>query len=279
MSFLYKQVLLVGATSGIGAATADKLVENGVKVIAVGRRQERLDAFVKKHGSSKAASVRFDITDRAGLDDFVKRVVDEFPDLDCVFINSGIQSQIKLSEPSSVDLDAFREEINVNFLSVVDMSVKFLPRLQEKAMPTSLIITGTHLALIPAVTLPAYSASKAALHAFVYSLRQQLQGSSTKIIEIWPPLVQSQSSNVLFVVSKTILTRPPAELHDYMGEEKGRSMGMPVDAFTNETYKQLVSGTEHILVGSVGPEEPFLQLVKARQKQSDDLSKFMLSHP
>ncbi|KAK1468389.1 hypothetical protein CMEL01_00156 [Colletotrichum melonis] len=260
MSFPYKQVLLVGATSGIGAAMADKLVGNGVKVVAVGRRQERLDAFVKKHGSSKAASVRFDITNRAGLDDFVKRVVDEFPDLDCVFINSGIQSQIKLSEPSSVDLDAFREEINVNFLSVVDMSVKFLPRLQEKAIPTSLIITGTHLALIPAVTLPAYSASKAALHAFVYSLRQQLQGSSTKIVEIWPPLVQT-------------------ELHDYMGKEKGRSMGMPVDAFTNETYKQLVSGTEHILVGSVGLEEPFLQLVKARQKQSDDLSKFMLSHP
>ncbi|KAK1719398.1 LOW QUALITY PROTEIN: uncharacterized protein BDZ83DRAFT_743348 [Colletotrichum acutatum] len=199
MSFPYKQVLLVGATSGIGAAMADKLVENGIKVIAVGRRQERLDAFVKNHGSSKAASVRFDVTDRAGLNDFVKRV---FPDLDCVFINSGIQSQIKLSEPSSVDLDAFREEINVNFLSVVDI----------------LIITGTHLSLIPAVTLPAYSASKAALHAFVYSLRLQLQGSSTKIVEIWPPLVQT-------------------ELHDYMGEEKGRSMGMPVDAFTNETYK------------------------------------------
>ncbi|KAK7455024.1 hypothetical protein CaCOL14_006087 [Colletotrichum acutatum] len=76
MSFPYKQVLLVGATSGIGAAMADKLVENGIKVIAVGRRQERLDAFVKNHGSSKAASVRFDVTDRAGLNDFVKRVVD-----------------------------------------------------------------------------------------------------------------------------------------------------------------------------------------------------------
>lgn len=54
---------------------ADGLVENGVKVIAVGRRQERLVAFVKKHGSTKAASIRFCITDRAGLDDFVKRSV------------------------------------------------------------------------------------------------------------------------------------------------------------------------------------------------------------
>ncbi|OHE97550.1 hypothetical protein CORC01_07165 [Colletotrichum orchidophilum] len=259
MSFPHKQVLLVGATSGIGAAMADKLIKNGAKVIAVGRRQERLDAFVKKHGPTQAASIRFDITDRAGLDDFVNRVVNNFPDLDCVFINSGTQSQIKLSQPSSVDLDAFREEINTNFLSVVDMSIKFLPKLQNKAVPTSLIITGTHLALIPAVTIPAYSASKAALHAFVYSLRQQLQGSSTKIIEIWPPLVQT-------------------ELHDYMGEETGRSMGMPVDEFVDKTYQQLALGTEHILVGSIGPEEPFLELVKVRQQQSDVLSNFMLSH-
>ncbi|EXF76189.1 short-chain dehydrogenase/oxidoreductase [Colletotrichum fioriniae PJ7] len=150
MAFPYNQVPLLGVTSGIGAAMADGLVENGAKVIAVGQRQERLVAFVKKRGSSKAASIRFCITDRAGLDDFVKRI---------------------------------------------------------------------------------------------------------------------------------LLTIPPAERHNHMGEEKVRSMGMPVDTFTNETYKQLVSGPEHILVGSVGPETPSLELVKAKQKHSDDLSKFMVSYP
>ena len=71
MAFQYKRVLLVGATSGIGAAMADKLILEGAKVIAVGRRQERLDEFVKKHGAEKAAGVRYDITDRADLDGFV----------------------------------------------------------------------------------------------------------------------------------------------------------------------------------------------------------------
>ncbi len=71
MSFQYKCVLLVGATSGIGAAMADKLVHEGTKVIAVGRRQDRLDAFVKKHGPELASAARFDITDTAGLDAFV----------------------------------------------------------------------------------------------------------------------------------------------------------------------------------------------------------------
>ena len=72
MSFSYQRVLLVGGTSGIGAALADKLILEGSKVIAVGRRQDRLDAFVQKHGPEKASGVQYDVTDRAGLDAFVQ---------------------------------------------------------------------------------------------------------------------------------------------------------------------------------------------------------------
>lgn len=73
MSFPYKTVLLVGATSGIGAGLTDKLVQEGAKVIAVGRRQDRLDAFVQKHGFAQAGAIKYDVTDRKGLDDFVRR--------------------------------------------------------------------------------------------------------------------------------------------------------------------------------------------------------------
>jgi NADP-dependent 3-hydroxy acid dehydrogenase YdfG len=72
MSFAYKRVLLIGATAGIGAAFADKLILEGAKVIAVGRRQERLDAFVQKHGQEKASGLRYDMNDRAGMDAFVE---------------------------------------------------------------------------------------------------------------------------------------------------------------------------------------------------------------
>lgn len=73
MPFPYKTVLLVGATSGIGAGLAEKLVGEGAKVIAVGRRQEKLDEFVQKHGGEKASAIKYDVTDRAGLDAFVQR--------------------------------------------------------------------------------------------------------------------------------------------------------------------------------------------------------------
>jgi hypothetical protein len=61
------------STAGIGAALADKLVQEGSKVIAVGRRQERLDAFVAKHGPERASAIKYDVTDRAGLDAFVNK--------------------------------------------------------------------------------------------------------------------------------------------------------------------------------------------------------------
>jgi len=60
-----------------------------------------------------------------------------------------------------------------------------------------MISTGTHLAVIPAAVLPAYSASKAALNVFTLCLREQLKAtdSKLKVIEIYPPPVQSTFSS------------------------------------------------------------------------------------
>lgn len=64
---------MVGCTSGIGLALAERMIENGIFVIAVGRRQDRLDSFVSKHGSDKVASSRYDITNLAGIEDWAAR--------------------------------------------------------------------------------------------------------------------------------------------------------------------------------------------------------------
>ena len=75
VSFAFKHVLMVGATSGIGHGMANRLVKEGVKVTAVGRRQDRLDAFVAEHGKEKASAEAFDIADTQGIPSFVKRFV------------------------------------------------------------------------------------------------------------------------------------------------------------------------------------------------------------
>ena len=140
MSFPYKRVLMIGGTAGIGAAMADRLVREGAKVIVVGRRQERLDAFIKKHGDDKASAMRFDIGERQKTDEFVHRVTGAFPDLDCIFLNAGVQSPINLAEPEMVDLASFHSEVAVNFSSFVDLTMKFLPFLLQKKTHSSLIL-------------------------------------------------------------------------------------------------------------------------------------------
>ncbi|KAJ3482514.1 hypothetical protein NLG97_g7547 [Lecanicillium saksenae] len=259
MPFPYKAVLLVGATSGIGAGLADRLVQEGSKVIAVGRRQERLDDFVQKHGAEKVSAIKYDITDRSGLDAFVQRVVKENPDLDCVLLNSGMQQMFRLSKPAEVDLDAFHHEVNTNFTSVVNLALKFSAVLLAKQTPTALIVTGTHLATVPSAAMPAYSSSKAALHAFIDCLRRQNQGSSCKFIEINAPAVQT-------------------ELHDYMGIESGRALGMPLADFIDQVYPQLERSEEHTSVGLLlgVSDEDYKSFVGTRQRMFDQFSNIIM---
>lgn len=72
MSFPYKKVLVIGATSGIGLALAERMIANGSHVIAVGRRQKYLDFLVQKYSEDKISTVNFDITNLSSIPSFVE---------------------------------------------------------------------------------------------------------------------------------------------------------------------------------------------------------------
>jgi NADP-dependent 3-hydroxy acid dehydrogenase YdfG len=73
MTFPYKNVLMIGATSGLGLALAERMVEHGVFVIGVGRRKDRLDTLVEKHGPEKVAVSQFDITELGEIASWCRR--------------------------------------------------------------------------------------------------------------------------------------------------------------------------------------------------------------
>ena len=131
--------------------------------------------------------------------------------------------------------------------------------------------------------MPAYSASKAALNAFILCLREQLRDCSVKIIELSPPAVQSKPPSPALESSpqlqcKVLTIRSEAELHDYMGEEKGRAVGMPLDEFTDQAYKGLAAGKDQVFIGSIGPPEPFYDIVNKRRTAAENLAKVMRGH-
>lgn len=160
----YKKVLVLGATSGVGEALAARLVQDGAKVIVVGRRQEKLDSFVQEHGKDKASAQTFDVSQLDKIPEFVAGVFKEHPDCDAVMLNSGIQRHLDFSKPDSVDLKVLSEELNTNYTSYLYLTHALLPYLQKQNNQTALIYTSSGLALVPLTRYPTYCATKAALH-------------------------------------------------------------------------------------------------------------------
>jgi len=234
MSFPYKKILVLGATSGIGLAFSEQFIQHDLFVIAVGRRQENLDAFVQKHGSKKVAAMNFDITKHDKIPGFVAEVTKAHPDLDCVFVNSGIQRRSVFSEPETIDMSVIQEEVTVNYLSPLALTKEFVPFFySKKDSPTSLMFTTSGLALVPMPRASNYSASKAALHHWLMCLREQLSESNIKVLEILPPAVQT-------------------ELHDAKHQPdvvNGHLIGMPLKQYTDETIEELFQGKDQIANG------------------------------
>ncbi|KAL8991955.1 MAG: hypothetical protein Q9169_007499 [Polycauliona sp. 2 TL-2023] len=233
MPFPYKRVLVIGATSGIGEALADRIIEEGANVIAVGRRKEKLEAFVHKHGKDRATAIPFDITELEKIPNFATNITSTYTNLDCILMNSGIQRGLDFSKPDTVDMDVVEMEFKTNYLSYLALTKAFLPFLQSKQQESALMFTTSGLALVPITRCPNYCASKAALHHWILVLRKQLQASKVKVVEIFPPAVQT-------------------ELHDEKHQpdiKNGGQIGMPLDQFTKEAYTGMVAGKEEVVVG------------------------------
>ena len=188
----------------------------------------------------------------------IPRTTSKYPDIDCVYLNAGVQYPFNLSKPAEVDRTAFERDIEINYLAFVHLSLEFLPFLEIKATETTIIYTRSNLSIIPAVTLSGYSASKAALNAFVLCLRRQElahASSKVKIVEISSPVVQT-------------------ELHDYIGP-KGKQLGMPVEEFIDAAYNGLLSVSDQIVIGDIGGAARFNNIIGERRAAFEGLAKLM----
>jgi uncharacterized oxidoreductase len=181
-------ILITGGATGIGFALADALLEAGNEVIICGRRQGKLDGA--KRRLSKVNAIRCDISDakeRRALFDWTIR---NFPNLNILVNNAGIQRPIDFRKGTK-DLLAGEDEIETNLRAPVYLSALFIPHLmkQEEA---AIVNISSGLAFIPLAAVPVYCATKAAIHSFSLSLRHQLKETSIKVFEIIPPIVDTE---------------------------------------------------------------------------------------
>jgi uncharacterized oxidoreductase len=179
-------ILVTGGGSGIGQALAWRLHDAGNQVIVTGRRLAALHETIA--GRPRLHAYALDVDDPAAIREFAPRIIAEHPALNVVVNNAGIMRSEDLSRER--DLADAEATVNTNLLAPIRLTNAFTPHLAR--MKSAAVINVTSgLAFVPLSSAPTYSATKAAMHSYTVSLREQLAGR-VEVIEIVPPAVQTR---------------------------------------------------------------------------------------
>jgi uncharacterized oxidoreductase len=180
-------VLVTGGATGIGLAIAQRFINAGSKVIVCGRREEKLKEV--KSRFPNLHTYQCDLADDKEREKLYQHVMNEFPDINVLVNNAGVQRRFKLTDVND-SWDVVREEIAINIDALIHLSILFIPHL-NKHKKAAIINVSSGLAFVPGAFAPVYSATKAAVHSFTLSLRHQLSNSPVQIIEVAPPAVNT----------------------------------------------------------------------------------------
>ena len=185
-------VLITGAGTGIGLEMAKLLSQTGNTVIMVARNEARLaeEAAQLAH----AVPIACDLADEKALRSLVLRVKHEFPDLNVLLLNAGLALNYELLGRENA-FENGKTEMTTNYHSAVYLTQEFESLLAAKA-EAAMVLTTSGVVLAPDLNHPTYSATKAALHSLILSLRQMLvrKKSSIKVFELMLPLVDTPFS-------------------------------------------------------------------------------------
>jgi uncharacterized oxidoreductase len=185
------RILITGGGSGIGRGLAEAFHALGNQVIIAGRRKQALDATTAANPGM--ASLTLDIENPAAIRSFAAELAKRYPALNVLINNAGIMRIEKL-QAQQADLADAESTIATNLLGPIRLTAALLPLLQRQ--PHSAIMNvSSGLAFVPMAPTPTYCATKAAIHSYTQSLRYQLRGSTTEVLELIPPYVATDLLN------------------------------------------------------------------------------------
>jgi NAD(P)-dependent dehydrogenase (short-subunit alcohol dehydrogenase family) len=177
-----KIAVVTGGTSGIGLATAQRLVREGAYVFITGRRQAELDKAVK--GIEKnVTGVQGDVAKPADLDRLYATVKREKGHIDILFANAGTGGVAPLG---SITEELVDKVFDVNVKGLLFTVQKALPLLADGA---SIILNASIVASTGPAALSVYSASKAAVRSFARSWTTDLRGRNIRVNAISPGFI------------------------------------------------------------------------------------------
>lgn len=184
-------VLITGASSGIGEATAYELAARGARLILVARRKHELERVAKTIAAASGAEchcIAADVTehaDRLRVRDYVTK---HLGSLNMLVNNAGITAHGRFDETR---LPVLRKIMEINFFASVELTSELIPLIKKAAGPRRILLVSTPSGLYGVPGRFAYSASKAAGHVVMDVLRVELRDENIHTVIFCPGYVRT----------------------------------------------------------------------------------------
>ncbi|WP_431635165.1 SDR family NAD(P)-dependent oxidoreductase [Dyella sp. KULCS107] len=183
-----KTALITGATSGFGAATVERFVAGGWRVVATGRRAERLQKLVDRLGAEHVHALAFDMRDEAAMRAAIASLPAAFASIDLLVNNAGLA--LGTAPAQQADLAQWKQMIDTNVTALVTITHLLLPTLIERrgAIVNISSIAGSY----PYKGGNVYGGSKAFVSQFTQNLRTDLHGTGVRVTSIEPGMAETE---------------------------------------------------------------------------------------
>ncbi len=183
-----KTVMITGATSGFGAAAAHRFAGAGWRVVATGRRGERLHSLVEAYGTETVAAAPFDMRDAKAMDAALSALPQAFQGIDVLVNNAGLALGTAPAQQNR--LEDWLAMIETNITGLVTLTHRLLPTLIERK--GAIINLGSVAGRYPYTGGNVYGGTKAFVAQFSLGLRSDLHGTGVRVTSIEPGMAQTE---------------------------------------------------------------------------------------
>ena len=176
-----KVAVITGASSGIGAATARTLAQEGCKLALAARSADKLEALAAELDGD-CLVLPADLTEAADIDKLIQRSVDHFGRIDIMLANAGVYIPGQFADG---DIDAYARMLRLNVDAVMRCAHAVISIMSAQG-GGDILVTSSISGLVDIAGEPVYSASKHAVQTFVHTLRRQVAERGIRVMSLAP---------------------------------------------------------------------------------------------
>ena len=183
-----KTVMITGATAGFGAAAVRRFANAGWRVVATGRRADRLQKLIDEFGKEKVFTVSFDMRKADAIEAALAALPESFRNIDLLINNAGLALGIAPAQKAS--LEQWNQMIETNVIGLVTITHRLLPTLI--AQKGAIINISSVAASYPYPGGNVYGGTKAFVTQFSLGLRSDLHGTGVRVTSIEPGMAETE---------------------------------------------------------------------------------------